>query len=176
MKLKITKDVFRISEPFTISRGSRKLAHVLTVEAKHNEVKGLGKAVPYARYGETLMSVKAQIETLPDIFTRQKLQDLLPAGSARNAVDCALWDVEAKTTSNRVWEVAGLASPIPVITAFTLSLDTPEKMRTQAQRNCFRPLLKIKLETPDDMPRLEAVRQGPLLSDIIVDANEGWKR
>ena len=71
MKLKITKDVFRISAPFTISRGSRKLAHVLTVEAKHNGVKGFGEAVPYARYGETLTSVKAQIETLPEIFTRR---------------------------------------------------------------------------------------------------------
>ena len=113
---------------------------------------------------------------LTDIFTRQELHDLLPAGSARNAIDCALWDVEAKATSKSVWELAGLASPIPLITTFTISLVTPEKMRTQAQRNCFRPLLKTKLETPDDMPRLEAVRQGPLLSDIIVDANEGWKR
>lgn len=174
MKLKITKEVFQISEPFTISRGSRKVAHVLTVEAKHNGIKGFGEAVPYARYGETLTSVKSQIESLPDIFTRKELHDLLPAGSARNAVDCALWDVEAKTAGKRVWELAGLTSPIPVITAFTISLDTPENMRTQAQRNCFRPLLKIKLGTPDDMPRLEAVRQGAPLSDLIVDANEGW--
>ena len=174
MKLTINQDVFRISEPFTISRGSRIEAHVLTVEAILNDVKGFGESVPYARYGETLQSVKAQIETLPETFTRNELQDLLPAGAARNAVDCALWDVEAKKAGKRVWDLAGLALPIPVITAFTLSLDTPEKMRAQAQKNCFRPLLKIKLGTPDDMPRLEAIRQGAPSSDIIVDANEGW--
>ena len=172
--MKITKEVFQISEPFTISRGSRKLAHVLTVQAKHNGVKGHGEAVPYARYGETLTSVKAQIETLTNIFTRKELRDLLPAGSARNAVECALWDVEAKATSKSVWELAGLASPIPLITTFTISLDTQEKMRTQAQSNCFRPLLKTKLETPDDMPRLGACRQGAPLSVNIVDANDGW--
>ena len=86
MKLKITKNEFQISEPFTIPRGSRKLAHVSTVEAKYNGVKGFGEAVPYARYGETLMSVKAQLETLPNILTRQELHYLLPAGSARNVV------------------------------------------------------------------------------------------
>ena len=86
MKLKITKNEFQISEPFTISRGSRKLARVSTVEAKHNGVKGFGEAVPYARYGETLMSVKAQLETLPNILTRQELHYLLPDGSARNVV------------------------------------------------------------------------------------------
>ena len=84
------------------------------------------------------------------------------------------WDVEAKATGKRVWELAGLASPIPVINAFTLSLDTSENMRTQTQRNCFRPLLKIKLGTPDDLSRLKAIRQRAPLSDIIVDANEGW--
>ena len=83
MKLKITKDVFRISEPFTISRGSQKLAHVLTVEAKHNWVRGFGEAEPYARFGEKLTSVKAQIEALPDILTRKELHDLLLAGSTR---------------------------------------------------------------------------------------------
>ena len=129
------------------------------MEATHNNSKGSGEAGPYARYEETLTSMIAQIETLSDIFKRQELHDLLPSDSARNGIDCALWDVEAKT-GKRVSEFAELASPTPVITAFTISLDTPEKMRTQALRNCFRPLLKIKLGTPVDMPRLEAVRQG----------------
>ena len=90
MNLKITKDGFRISETFTISLGSRILAHVLTVEAKHNWVRGFGEAEPYARFGEKITSVKAQIEALPDIFTRKELHDLLPAGSTRKAVDITL--------------------------------------------------------------------------------------
>ncbi len=85
-----------------------------------------------------------------------------------------LWDLEAKRAGKRVWELAGLAEPGPEITAYTLSLDTPEKMQAQAAQNAFRPLLKIKLGTPDDMPRLEAVRAGAPKSTIIVDANEGW--
>ena len=89
-------------------------------------------------------------------------------------MDCALWDLEAKQAGKRVWELAGLPAPGPEITAYTLSLDTPEKMRDQAAKNAFRPLLKIKLGTPDDMPRLEAVRAGAPGAKIIVDANEGW--
>ena len=99
---------------------------------------------------------------------------LLPAGAARNAIDCALWDLEAKKAGKRVWELAGLPEPRPEITAYTLSLDTPEAMQAQAAKNAFRPLLKIKLGTPDDMVRLEAVRAGAPKSTIIVDANEGW--
>jgi L-alanine-DL-glutamate epimerase-like enolase superfamily enzyme len=134
----------------------------------------MGECVPYARYGETLESVTAQIEELQGTVTRAGLLDQLPAGAARNAVDCALWDLEAKQSGKAVWELAGLAPLRPEITAYTLSLDTPEKMRAQAAEHAFRPLLKIKLGTPDDMPRLEAVRAGAPKSTIIVDANEGW--
>jgi L-alanine-DL-glutamate epimerase-like enolase superfamily enzyme len=102
------------------------------------------------------------------------LQGLLPAGAARNAVDCALWDLEAKQAGKRVWELAGLPAPRPEITAYTLSLAAPEEMRAQAAKNAHRPLLKIKLGTPDDMARLEAVRAGAPDARIIVDANEGW--
>jgi L-alanine-DL-glutamate epimerase-like enolase superfamily enzyme len=130
--------------------------------------------VPYARYGETLESVTAQIEGLSGTVTRESLYELLPPGAARNAVDCALWDLEAKQTGKRVWQLAGLPAPGPEITAYTLSLDTPEKMRAQAAKNAQRPLLKIKLGTPDDMARLEAVRAGAPDATIIVDANEGW--
>jgi L-alanine-DL-glutamate epimerase-like enolase superfamily enzyme len=130
--------------------------------------------VPYARYGESLASVTAAILGLSPDITRQALQTALPAGAARNALDCALWDLEAKAADKRVWQLAGLAKPHPVQIAYTLSLDTPDAMRAHAAQNAHRPLLKLKLGTPDDMPRLEAVRQGAPNARLIVDANEGW--
>jgi len=172
--ISVTPDTFRLAEAFTISRGSRMEAKVLTVRVIRDGVTGWGECVPYARYGETLESVTAEIKALPAAISRQDLQDALPAGAARNAVDCALWDWQAKSTGMPVWRLAGLPAPSPEITAFTLSLDTPEKMRASAAKHAFRPLLKIKLGTPDDMPRLEAVRAGAPQARIIVDANEGW--
>ncbi|MBW4709393.1 dipeptide epimerase [Roseobacter sp. YSTF-M11] len=174
MDITVSHDVFRLAQVFTISRGSRTEANVLTVRLKDGGHSGWGECVPYARYDETLESVTAQIEGLPPDITRAGLYDLLPAGAARNAVDCALWDLEAKRAGKRVWDLAGLPVPGPEITAYTLSLDTPEKMQAQAAENAHRPLLKIKLGTPDDMPRLEAVRAGAPDARIIVDANEGW--
>ena len=174
MQIEVSRDVFPLAQVFTISRGSRTEAQVLTVQLSEGGHQGRGECVPYARYGETLESVTAQIEGLPDRVSREALVDLLPAGAARNAVDCALWDLEAKRAGKRVWQLAGLPEPGPEITAYTLSLDTPEAMRAQAAKNAWRPLLKIKLGTPDDMPRLEAVRAGAPASAIIVDANEGW--
>ena len=170
----VTPDTFRLAQVFTISRGSRTEAKVLTVRVSDGGVTGWGECVPYARYDETLDSVTAQIAALPDVLSRAALYDLLPAGAARNAVDCALWDLEAKRAGQRVWDLAGLPEPGPEITAYTLSLDTPDAMREQAAKNAHRPLLKIKLGTPDDMPRLEAVRAGAPEAKIIVDANEGW--
>ena len=174
MSLTINRDVFPLAQVFTISRGSRTEAKVLSVKISRDGISGWGECVPYARYNETAASVSAQIESLPEAFDRQDLYELLPAGAARNAVDCALWDLEAKQSNFRVWQLAGLPAPGPEITAYTLSLDSPEKMRAQAAEHAHRPLLKIKLGTPDDMPRLEAVRTGAPHSDIIVDANEGW--
>ncbi len=174
MSLTINRDVFPLAQVFTISRGSRTEAKVLSVKISRDGISGWGECVPYARYNETAASVSAQIESLPEAFDRQDLYELLPAGAARNAVDCALWDLEAKQSNFRVWQLAGLPAPGPEITAYTLSLDSPEKMRAQAAEHAHRPLLKIKLGTPDDMPRLEAVRAGAPHSDIIVDANEGW--
>ncbi|WP_370647596.1 N-acetyl-D-Glu racemase DgcA [Rhodohalobacter sp. 614A] len=174
MEIAIQPESFPLAEVFTISRGSRTEAKVLTVQITKNGITGRGECVPYARYGESMESVTSQIQSLPNEFDRTTLQELLPAGAARNAVDCALWDVEAKTQNKRVWELAGLPDPGPEITAYTLSLDTPERMKAAASKNAFRPLLKIKLGTPDDMPRLEAVRAGAPDSHIIVDANEGW--
>ncbi|MEO9780839.1 MAG: N-acetyl-D-Glu racemase DgcA [Sedimentitalea sp.] len=174
MQIEVRRDVFRLAQVFTISRGSRSEARVLTCAITDGEATGRGECVPYARYDETLDSVQAQIEGLPADIDREGLYDLLPAGAARNAVDCALWDLEAKQSGKRVWELAGLAAPGPEITAYTLSLDTPEAMRAQAAQHAHRPLLKIKLGTADDMPRLEAVRAGAPNAQIIVDANEGW--
>jgi len=172
--LTVTEDRFALAEVFTIARGSRSHADVLSVEVLREGARGWGECVPYARYGETLASVCAQIEGLPIGVTRTMLQDALPAGAARNAVDCALWDWEAKASGQRVWQMAGLTAPEPMITAFTLSLDSPEKMELAARKHAHRPLLKIKLGTPDDMPRLEAVRRGAPDTRIIIDANEGW--
>ncbi len=172
--IEVTRDVFRLAEVFTISRGSRTEAQVLTVHISRDGVTGRGECVPYTRYGETLDSVTAQIEGLPQGITRMELPEALPPGAARNAVDCALWDLEAKAAGQRVWELAGLPAPGPEITAYTLSLDTPEAMRAQAAKHAHRPILKIKLGTPDDMPRLEAVCAGAPEARIIVDANEGW--
>ncbi|KPQ06433.1 MAG: L-alanine-DL-glutamate epimerase and related enzymes of enolase superfamily [Rhodobacteraceae bacterium HLUCCA12] len=165
---------FRLAEVFTIARGSRSEAQVLTVTLARGGAVGRGECVPYARYGETVESVAAQIAGLPAEIERDALQSVLPAGAARNAVDCALWDLEAKSAGRRVWDLAGLPPPGPEVTAFTLSLDAPEKMRAAASRNAHRPLLKVKLGTPEDMPRLEAVRAGAPKARIIVDANEGW--
>jgi len=170
----VTRDSFALARTFTISRGSKTSAQVLTVQITRNGVSGWGECVPYARYGGSLDGDTALIVALPPSITRADLQRALPAGSARNAVDCALWDLEAKTTGKPVWQLADLTSPIPVATAFTLSLDTPEIMRQQATEHAHRPILKIKLGTPDDMPRLEAVRAGAPRSVLIIDANEGW--
>ncbi|WP_386680209.1 N-acetyl-D-Glu racemase DgcA [Loktanella sp. R86503] len=174
MRIEVTRDVFALAQVFTISRGSRTQAEVLTVTVRDGGLAGRGECVPYARYDETLDSVTAQIAGLPADLSRAALQDLLPAGAARNAVDCALWDLAAKRAGVRVWELAGVPVPQPVVTAYTLSLDTPDAMQAQAAKNAHRPLLKIKLGTPDDMARLEAVRRGAPDAVIIVDANEGW--
>jgi len=172
--IRVTPDRFRLAEVFTIARGSRTEAKVLTVQVTRDGGTGWGECVPYARYGETLDSVTAQVEGLPADISRDALQEALEPGAARNAVDCALWDLEAKAAGKRVWELLDLPAPGPMITAFTLSLDTPENMRAAAAKHAHRPLLKIKLGTPDDMPRLEAVRAGAPDAAIIVDANEGW--
>ncbi|MEM8578005.1 MAG: N-acetyl-D-Glu racemase DgcA [Pseudomonadota bacterium] len=174
MQRTISHDVFPLAEVFTIARGSRTEARVLSV-CLDDGVQGWGECVPYARYGETMESVTAQIEGLPERFSREDLLDLLPPGAARNAVDCALWDLEAKRAGRRVWDLHGLGAPGPEITAYTLSLAEPAAMQDQAARNAHRPLLKTKLGGgEEDVARIEAVRAGAPDARIIVDANEGW--
>ena len=167
-------EIFPLAQVFRISRGARTQAEVVTVIYEKDGIIGRGECVPYARYNETSESVTKQIEDLPDNIDKETLQETLPPGAARNAVDCALWDFECKKLDQRIWETANSQKPEKNITAYTLSLDKPENMFKQAEKNSNRPLLKIKLGTPNDMPRLEAVRKGAPNSEIIVDANEGW--
>lgn len=169
---------FRLRETFTISRGSRDAAEVVTAVVSDGSHRGWGECVPYTRYGETTESVLAQIGDMAARIADQPdpikaLQHSAP-GAARNALDCALWDLRAKATGRPVAELTGLPAPGPVTTAFTLSLEAPDVMRGKARREAARPLLKIKLGGEGDIERLEAVRAGAPDAAIIVDANEGW--
>ena len=178
MKLTIQRDSFRLKQTFTISRGSRDVAEVLTVALTDGDLIGRGECYPYARYGESLDSVSAQIKSIESELVkgldRETLRECMPAGAARNAVDCALWDLEAKRSGKPVWELAGLSAPSKITTAYTLSLDEPNVMRASAAENASRPLLKIKLGGIGDLDRLQAVREGAPEATLIVDANEGW--
>jgi len=174
LKFNTKAETFPLANVFTISRGAKTHAHVVRVEVCDGEHKGHGECVPYARYGESVESVMNLLATLPQDLTRESLQEIMPAGAARNAIDCALWDLEAKQTATPVWQLAGLSAPGPLTTAYTLSLESADEMRKNAKNNAFRPLLKLKLGTPDDLPRLQAVREGAPDSRIMVDANEGW--
>jgi len=174
MKLEVEAEVFALARAFVISRGARTEARVLTVTLTDGGRRGRGECVPYARYGETLDSVEAQIRGFAVPVTREALAGELTPGAARNALDCALWDLEAKRAERPVWALAGLGAPGPEITAYTLSLEAPAVMRAQAARNAHRPLLKVKLGGEGDMARLEAVRDGAPNARLIVDANEGW--
>jgi L-alanine-DL-glutamate epimerase-like enolase superfamily enzyme len=160
---------------FAISRGARTETEVVMVEARAEEFVGRAECVPYPRYGETVKDTLSAVANLDrGGLTRARLQSLLAAGAARNAVDCALWDLEAKRSRRRVWELAGLSEPKPVVTAYTLSLDTPEKMGGVARENALRPLLKLKLSGAGDLDRVRAVRNNAPNAALIVDANEAW--
>ena len=178
MKLIVTNDSFRLAQVFTISRGSRTQADVITVKLEADGFAGFGECVPYARYGETMDSVNQQIESvrgaIGEGMNRDELQTALPLGTARNALDCAMWDLEAKRGNTTVWQLAGLPKPEPVTTCYTLSLESPEKMLAAAAKNNMMPVLKIKLGGDGDLERLRAVREGAPRSTLVVDANEGW--
>jgi len=174
----IDLESFEIAGGFTISRGSRTHANVLVTTVTEGAVSGRGECVPYTRYGETMESVQAQIaEITPALkagMSRHELQTAMPAGAARNAVDCALWDLEAKLSGKSAQEIAGLASLAPVTTAYTISVGTPEVMAEKTAKAAHRPLLKVKLAGPGDDARIEAVRKAAPDSTLIVDANEAW--
>lgn len=176
--LSVVDERFPIAGTFTISRGSKTEAEVLTCTIAESDFIGRGECVPYKRYGETLESVREQIEkarrAIENGATRADLLTLMPAGAACNAVDCALWDLEAKTSGMSVVSRLGLASPRPLETAYTLSLGEPEAMAAQARANASRPLLKVKIGGDNDIARIRAVTEAAPNSRIILDANEGW--
>ncbi|MFZ8878671.1 MAG: N-acetyl-D-Glu racemase DgcA [Paracoccaceae bacterium] len=174
MKIDISRESFPLKSAFQISRGSKTVADVVTVKLTRNGLQGWGECVPYARYGETTKSVMEQLRCVSPQITRAKLIETLPAGAARNALDCALWDLNAKEANTRVWQLANLPKPQPVQTAFTLSLDTIENMTLAAAENAHRPVLKLKLGTHNDLERLMAVRNAAPNAKLVIDANEGW--
>jgi len=174
MNIKTKVDVFPLKKLFTISRGSRTEAEVVSVKVSKDGFTGYGECVPYKRYNETVKSVIDQITNLNQVNNRYELEQNLPPGAARNALDCAFWDLEAKLNNTSVADLINLIIS-PVITSFTLSLDTSEKMGQEAQLNSHLPILKIKLGGGnEDLERIKSVRKFAPQSDIIVDANEGW--
>jgi L-Ala-D/L-Glu epimerase len=178
-ELKVNEQSWPLDRPFRIARGTSTEARVVVVTVSDGQYTGRGEAVPISRYHQTVASAISQLEQI-DIkraegCDRQQLQKLLPAGAARNALDCALWDLEAKISGKRVWELAKIDIVDAVETAFTIGLDSPEKMAAAANANKFAPLLKLKLVGDDlDLARVEAVRGAASRVRLIVDANESW--
>ncbi len=176
--LTVRHESFPLAATFTISRGSRTQADVVVVELSEGGATGRGECLPYPHYGESVAGVVAAIESLRGALARgldrMGLQTALPPGAARNAVDCAFWDLEAKQAGCRVWDLLGRPAPRPVVTAYTLSFDTAENMGAAAAKAADRPLLKLKLAGPDNVDRIAAVRAKAPRARIILDANEGW--
>jgi len=167
-----------IAGTFTISRGSKTEAQVVVAELREDGIVGRGEGVPYPRYGESIVAVVAAIQAMAGPIAhgldRAELQAMMPAGAARNALDCALWDLEAKRSGTPAHALAGLQAPRPLTTAFTISLATPQVMANAARAAAGRPLLKVKLGGPEDPVCIAAVHQAAPRSQLIVDANEGW--
>jgi L-alanine-DL-glutamate epimerase-like enolase superfamily enzyme len=179
MQLSVRIERWPIAGAFTISRGSKTEAVVVVLELSDGTHRGRGESVPYARYGETPDGIVAAVEALrPAVrqgLDRTALQRALGPGAARNALDCAYWDVNARQAGRRACELAGIGSPAPLTTAYTISLASPSAMAAAAERAAWRPLLKVKLGGgDDDNARIVAVRRAAPRAEIIVDANEGW--
>ncbi|MDP4023595.1 dipeptide epimerase [Methylobacterium sp. NEAU 140] len=177
--LTLAVERFPIAGAFTISRGSRTEIAVVVARITEGEAAGRGECVPYPRYGESVESVAALIEAQAAAIAagigRAELMERMPAGAARNALDCALFDLEAKLQGRRAHDIAGLPAPEPATTAYTLSLGTPESMGEAARGAAARPLLKVKLGGAGDPERIAAVRAGAPDARLIVDANEAWR-
>jgi L-Ala-D/L-Glu epimerase len=178
MKLTIADERWPIAGSFTISRGSKTEAHVVTVTLDDGAHRGTAECVPYPRYEETVPQVMAALEAARALIeagaTRADVPNLVAPHAAQNVLDCALWDLEAKRAGKPAWQLAGLPEPKPAVTAYTLSLDTPEAMGEAAARSAHRPLLKLKLGRDGDAQRLKLIRRNAPQSRLIVDANEGW--
>ena len=177
-RLTINRRSWPLARPFSISRGSKTTAEVVVAEIFDGDCRGRGECVPYPRYGESVDSVVAALDAMKGaVFSgldREALQSAMPPGAARNALDAAFWDIEAKRANCRAADLAGLGPLKPVVTAYTLSLDTPERMGEAAAVHRARPLLKLKLTGDGDLERVRAVRNNAPASRLIVDANEGW--
>jgi len=169
---------FAIAGSFAISRGAKTEAATVVAEVSRGGFVGRGECVPYPRYGETPEATLQAIEGLRDKISRGLdrggLQTALPAGAARNAVDCALIDLEAKCSGQRAWTLLGRKEPQPCMTAYTISLAAPEAMAVTTARAAHRPLLKVKLGGDGDQERIAAVRRAAPKAELIVDANEAW--
>ena len=177
MKIEAKEEIWPLNHPFRISRGSRTEACVVVVSVNNGQHTGRGEGVPIARYNQNTASVLAQIESIKHVgdLDRDKLQQLLPPGAARNALDCALWDLEAKRSGRRVWELANIPIVDEVETSFTISLDTPEKMADAAAAAAMLPILKLKLGGDDaDLARIERVHSATPKARLLIDANESW--
>jgi L-Ala-D/L-Glu epimerase len=176
-RLEVETERFPLIKPFTISRGSVSELELVTATVTDGELVGRGECRPYARYGETVESVMAAIREqagfIADGGAREGLLDVMPGGAARNAVDCALLDLEAKASGHTIQELLGLPPPVPALVTYTIGLDTPEAMAAEA-RSCGRPLLKLKLGGASDLERVEAVRAAVPDTRLVVDANEAW--
>lgn len=176
MQLTVREERWPIAGRFVIARGAKTEARVVVAELTHDGFSGRGEAVPYARYGETVEGVLEQVASLTGAFDegldRAALQDRLPAGAARNALDCALWDLEAKRSGVPAWRAAGLTRLDPLKTAYTLSLGTAAEMAEAARQSARRPLLKLKIGAADHLDRVAAVRDAAPRARLIVDANE----
>jgi L-alanine-DL-glutamate epimerase-like enolase superfamily enzyme len=171
------EEIWPLKEPFRISRGSRTEAQVVVATVSDGEHIGRSECVPVARYNQSIASVLAQIQSIKceKNLDRQRLRELLPAGAARNALDCALWDLEAKISGKRAWELASIPMKSEAETSFTISLNTPEKMGAAAKCNTTAPLLKLKLGgDADDLARVEAVHEAAPAARLLIDANESW--
>lgn len=179
LTLNVKAESLPLSRPFSISRGSKSAAEVILVHIEGAGFSGYGEAVPYARFGETVKDCLMQVQALRPSFAQglchTEIAHLLPAGAARNAVDCALWDWKAKFCKKSVADIIGLSIPDKVVTAFTIGLGQPSHMADQAAQASHFPLLKLKLgDAPNDAERLKAIRAAAPDSRLIVDANEGW--
>ncbi len=167
-----------IAGTFTIARGSKTSADVVVVKLTRNGVTGQGECVPYARYNETVPQVLQALERAATAIAalphREAIANLDLPHAARNALDCALWDLECKESGQSIWQRLGMGQPAARTTAFTLSLDTPEAMAAAAKAAYDRPLLKLKLGREGDEARLAAIRAAVPHTRLIVDANEGW--
>ncbi|MGA2568138.1 MAG: enolase C-terminal domain-like protein, partial [Pseudolabrys sp.] len=182
LTIAVTAENWRIAGSFAISRGAKTEAVVVVAELGGGKARGRGECVPYKRYDETVESVMTQIKTLGPLIAggldRLALQDAMPPGAARNALDCAFWDLEAKRTGRPVHALAGLLAPHPLTTAYTISLAPPAAMAQAAAKVAARVLLKVKLggnnDHGGDAARIAAVRAAAPHATLIVDANEGW--